>query len=255
MTEKQPGTAVVTWKDRMAAVVAKSAAMEAPKGGFLSFRGGRLSYDDTPIPGDKIQVIVLDHVLENTWFKEDFNPAKTASPACYALGREEEALEPHADCEEPKGGEGGGCATCPLNEWGSDRKGGRGKDCKNTRRIAMIPADVLVKFNAGDTDALKKASVVMCKLPVTSTKAFSKFINSIVKAMEVPPFQIITELSVSPHPANQFQVNWKVMDKIADDHPSLPVLYEKHVACEKLLFQPYPKMEEQAPAASKSTKY
>lgn len=249
--QKEPGTAIVTWKEKMAAVTAQASAMAAPKGGFLSFKSGRLSYDDTPIPGDKINVVVIDFLLENTWYKDDYNAMKPASPSCYAFGRDESELEPHDDCEAPQGSEESTlCADCPNNEWGSDRKGGRGKDCKNTRRIAVIPADTLLK----GPDAIRKASVVMCKLPVTSIKLFSKFVNEVTKVLDVPMFGVIVELSLTPNPATIFQVNWKVMNKI-DHQDILEALYHKYVANEKDMFQPYPKMEEDAPAASASKKY
>lgn len=246
---KAPGTAVVTWKEKMAAVTAKAAATEAPKGGFLSFKNGRLSYDDTLIPGDKTQVIIVDFLLENTWFREKYNPNKAASPVCYALGREEADLKPHEESEEPKHTD---CETCPLNEWGSDREGGRGKDCKNTRRIAVIPADVL---KADDpVTAIKKASLVQCKLPVTSIKNFSKAINQVVKVLGAPPFTVVMELSVTPDDRTLFQVNWKVMEQITGD-PILQALYDKHVSAEKVLFQPYPKNEEDEAPKAKSGKY
>jgi hypothetical protein len=195
--------------------------------------------------------VVVDFVLENSWFVDDYNPLKPTSPACYALGREEADLAPHADSADAQSGQ---CEGCQHNEWGSNRKGGRGKDCKNTRRIGVIPADTVAKFIAGDKDAIRKASVVMCKLPVTSIKAFSKFVNQIVRVLETHPFTMIVELSVTPDPVNQFVVNWKVLDQIKHED-ALQQLYEKHMATEKLMFQPYPKMEEEAPAQQQSKKY
>lgn len=236
---KATTTAVVTWKEKMAAVAAQAAAMEQPKGGFLSFKGGRLSYDDNPIPGDKMNVVVIDFALENGIFREKYNALKPATPMCYSLGRDEEELKPHEDCEEPQHTD---CATCPNNEWGSDPDGGRGKACKNSRRIAVIPADALTKGH----DVLRKTNAVMCKLPVTSIKIFSKFINQIVKVLEVPPFAVVAELSLTPNPSTIFSVNWKIIDQITDME-LLQILYDKHVATSKILFQPYPKMEEAAP--------
>jgi hypothetical protein len=241
-------TAVVTWKDKMAAVTAQAATMEAPKGGFISFKGGNMSYDDNLIPGNQMDVIVVDFLLENNIFREKYNPNKPASPMCYALGREEDELKPHEDCEEPQHT---GCIDCPNNEWGSDPEGGRGKACKNTRRIAVIPADAL-KLGV---DGIKKAGVVMCKLPVTSLKNFSTFVNQCVKVMDTPPFGVIVRMSTKPHPTSLFQVHWTILNKV-ENQEHLEALYDKHVSVEKQLFQPYPKMdEEQAPAPKQSKKF
>lgn len=245
---KVQGTAIVSWKDKMAMVTARAAATEAPKGGFLSFKSGRLSYDDNAIPGDKLNVVVIDFVLENGIFREKYNALKPASPMCYALGREEDELMPHEFCEEPQHTD---CGSCPNNEWGSDPDGGRGKACKNTRRIGVIPADAILK----GVEAIKKSNVVMCKLPVTSIKIFSKFVNQVTRVLNRPPFGVIVELSLTPNPATIFQVNWKIMEEITDD-AILEALYEKSVATEKLMFQPYPKMEDATtPAAPTSKKY
>lgn len=35
-------------------------------------------------------------------------------------------------------GPGGMCSTCPLNQWGSDPKGGKGKACKDMRNMFIV---------------------------------------------------------------------------------------------------------------------
>ena len=251
-------TAVVTWKDRMAAVAAQAAQTEAPKGGFLSFKGGNISYDDNPIPGNKLEVIVTDFLLENSMFREKYNPNKPASPMCYAFGRDEADMKPHPECEEPQHPQCGipgeeGC--CPNNEWGSDPDGGRGKACKNSRRIALITTDCL--GHEDSATRVKKANTVMCKIPLTSIKNFSSYVNQCAKVLDVHPFAVVTELSTKPHPTSLFQVHWKVMDTVKAGDDVMQALYEKHVATGKLLNQPYPKQEEEAAPApkGKSTKY
>lgn len=250
--ETKPGTALMTWKEKMAAVTAQAAAAEAPKGGFLSFKGGNMSYDDNMIPGNKMEVVVVDFLLENGMFREKYNAAKPASPMCYAFGREEADLKPHEDCEEPQHTQCGipgqeGC--CPNNEWGSDPEGGRGKACKNSRRIALMSADVLTQ----GPEAVKKANVVMCKIPVTSIKLFSKFVNECTAVLGVPPFGVITELSTKPHPTSLFTVNWKILDKVVGDD-KMEALYNKHVSIKGQMFQPYPAQEEEAAAPAKASK-
>lgn len=242
----KPGTAVVNWKEQMAAVTAKAKAMEAPKGGFLSFKGGNISFDENQIPGNKLDVIVLDFLLENGMFRDKYNPNKAASPMCYAIGRDEDELKPHEECEEPQAES---CSVCPHNEWGSDPDGGRGKACKNSRRIAIMAASDAIP------EKIKKAPVLLCKLPVTSLKNFATYVNQVTGVLESPPFGVITELSTKPHPTSLFQVHWKVLDKVKGDEV-LQGLYEKHLTVDKLLTQPYPKMEEEAPApAPKSKKF
>ena len=247
---KVAGTAIVTWKDKMALVQAQAAASEAPKGGFLSFKGGNISYNDELIPNNKLGIIVIDFLLENGIFREKYNPNKPASPMCYAFGRTENDLAPHEEAEDPQHDD---CASCPNNEWASDPEGGRGKACKNSRRIGVIPADVL--DHPDTVDRIKKVSVVMCKLPVTSIKNFSTYVNQVVKVMDKVPFSVVTELSTKPHPMNLFQVHWRVTDEIRNQDV-LEALFEKREQFQKQLLQPYPKFDEDAvPATKASGKY
>lgn len=248
----KPKYDIQTWKEKMAAVTQQAAASEAPKGGFLSFKGGNMTYDDNPIPGNSLDVVVIDFLLENGIFREKYNPAKTASPMCYALGRVEEDLEPMEGCEEPQSPKCGiadqeGC--CPHNEWGSDPDGGRGKACKNSRRIAIMAADELTK----GPEAIKKANVIMCKLPVTSIKNFSQFVNQCTKVLETHPFGVKARLSVKPHPTSLFQVHWTILDKIQGDD-LMEALYNKHVSIKSQMFQPYPANEEAEQTTAKGGK-
>jgi hypothetical protein len=243
---EKPKYNVQTWKEKMNAVVQQAAASEAPKGGFLSFKGGNMTYDDNLIPGNTLDVVVIDFLLENAIFREKYNPAKTASPMCYALGRLEETLVPVEDCEDPQApacGISGQEGCCPHNEWGSDPEGGRGKACKNSRRIAIMAADVLPK----GPEEIKKANVIMCKLPVTSIKNFSQFVNQCTKVLETAPFGVKVRMSVKPHPTSLFQVHWTILDKIVGDDV-MEALYNKHVSIQKQMFQPYPANDEAEPA-------
>jgi len=247
-----PGTAVMTWKEKMAMVTAQAAATEAPKGGWLSFKGGNIVYDDSNIPGNTMDVVVVDFALENAYYEDKYNPAKTVPPTCYAIGRDEESMRPHPDCESPQSPQCGIPGTdncCPMNEWASDPEGGRGKACKNSRRIIIMPADAIKK----GTEAITKAGTLVCKIPSTSLKNFSKYVNQCVKVLEVPPFGVTTRLSTKPHPTNLFEVNWMVLDKVMGDD-NMEALYNKHMSAERTLFAPYPKKEEEQAAKAPASK-
>jgi len=63
---KKPGTAVMSYKDRMAALVAQTKKAEAPQGGFLSTKGGRLSIGGVNLPGDMIRAIITARTTSST---------------------------------------------------------------------------------------------------------------------------------------------------------------------------------------------
>lgn len=223
-------TQIVEWKQRMAEITKVAVAAEKPSGGWLSFKGGRLSYADQMLPGDAVRVVIMDQLLENSWYEADYDPNKPASPACYAFGRTESEMAPHEKSDSPQAQ---ACDGCPMNEWGSDRKGGKGKDCKNTRRLAMIHEDAL----KGGPEGIDKADIIFAKLPVMSVKNFSTFVNQVGHAMGLPPFGVVCELSVKPHPVSQYQVHFKVIEGV--NEALLPALVAKHDKAAEKLNQPY----------------
>ena len=239
---EKPVHAVVSWRDKMVAITAQAAASEAPKGGFLSFKGGIMSYDETPIPNNKMEVVVIDFLLENAIFAEKYNANKPASPMCYAFGRDEKTMGPHENSSDPQSEL---CHNCPNNEWGSNPEGGRGKACKNSRRIAIMHADAL----RDGPDGVEKANTIMCKIPVTSIQNFSRYINQCTKVLGKPPFGVVCELSVKPS-VNMFEVQWKVIDDVKSDE-LMEALYNKHVSIDRQLHQHYPANEQDAKPASK----
>jgi hypothetical protein len=242
-TEKKPtATAVVPWKERMKALTTQVIAAEKQSSGFLSFKGGALMLGENRFPNDSAEVVIVDYVFENRHFAEKYNPNKPASPVCYAFARNEKDLKPHEKAENPQAES---CAGCPLNEWGSDLDGGRGKACSNTRRLQMIAA--------GDAtvDRVATADVVSAILPVTSVRNFSTFVNQVAQSLGMPPFGVVCELSVKPHPTSLFQVHFKPMRAIEDD-ALLSLLLAKHemVAAKDLAYTPNSELQK-----SQSSKY
>jgi len=80
-------------------------------------------------------------------------------------------------------GPGGDCAECPMNEWGSDPKGGAGKACKETMDLVVV----------GEDDMLP----VVVNLPPTSLKSFNKYMLRLTKARK-PFFGVVTAISLEP---------------------------------------------------------
>ena len=128
--------------------------------------------------------------------------------------------------------------------------GGKGKACRNSRRIAILPADVLQK----DVPAIGKTKVVIAKIPATSIKNFSSYVTQCAKVLEVPPFAVVTQMSTAPHPTSLFTVNWKIQDEIKNQD-ALEALYAKRADIAAIMVQPYPKLEPVAAVAKSSGKY
>lgn len=248
--DKKPGTNVakpaptavgapIDWRARMKQVAVKTAEAEKPSGGFISFKSGRLSIGDQLMPNDKIECIVMDYLFQNRWYDSEYDSKKITSPACYAFGREEADLEPNPDADDPQGGPEGFCSGCEKNEWGSNPKGGRGKACANTRRLFLLPADVI-----NDPGKVARTDFIQCDLPVTSVKNFSRFVSDLAPA-GVPPFAVVVEMSVKPHDDTLFQVYFKPIEQIKNE-AVLEALANRNWKAEQAELPKYPTKEELA---------
>ena len=223
---KEPGTALVNWRDKMVALTKATQEAEKPQGGFISFKGGRMTYNDEILPGDKIDAIIVDYRFDNEFYPEKYNPQKQMSPTCFAITRPGEIIMPSADSEDPQHPT---CEGCPRNEWGSALDGGKGKACKTSRRIHLIAAD-----DARSPEAIEKASVMSMIPPATSVENFQLCMNQISKVLETAMFGAVVEISVKPHDRFLYQVHFKVKQQIADEAmlAALMAKYEKTSARE-----------------------
>jgi hypothetical protein len=234
-----PKTEIVDWQKQLASMAIATAEAEKPSGNWVSFKSGVLSVGGNPIKGNKMAVVIIHSAFENQIYRDKYNannPGQT--PYCYAIAELDEDLKPHPDAADPQAAT---CAECPNNVWGSDPEGGRGKACKNVRRIAMI--------SVADMEDIPKAPVALAKLPVTSVKNWSTYANQIANVLKIPPLAVITEMSVEPDAKTQFQVNFSLVDKITDG-AQIQALLTKRKDTTPLIFAGYEKPMEQKPGAA-----
>lgn len=194
-----------TWDDELAKFAGEYKDTEdsaVQSGHFMSTRGGRLSLNGATIPGDKINIVIIDYLLENHYYEGDFDASAITSPVCFAFGRNDDEMVPHELSSKPQCAT---CAACPMNVFGTASKG-KGKACKNIRRIGFIPADGL--------DNPATAEMAFLKLPVTSCKNFSTYVQQLASGLKRPPFGVVTEMSIVPDPKSQFILKFKLVDKI-----------------------------------------
>jgi hypothetical protein len=264
---KTPGTEVIDWEAQMAAEAELAANAQRSGGGggkFFSMQAGVLSFDQNPLPGNQMAVIVLADIMENSWYDGAYDPNTPASPKCFAFGHHEDAMEPHdkVDQEDYFEGQHDTCNVCPRYEWGSAPTG-RGKDCKNVMRLAMIPAGIYKPKGSGrnvtfdldlidDEQHFAKAEVAYMKLPVMSVKNWSKYVKQVAADMRRPPHGVVTNIYIEPDPKSQFKVMFEVIDTV--DVDLLPTIVNRHKAEKASIDFPYsPPLEgDDAPAQTKT---
>jgi hypothetical protein len=213
--------------------MAKTVEKSVTTGSFISLKSGTMSYGGNPIENNELDVIIIDAILENSFFPGKYDPKTPQSPICYAFGRADEDMKPHENVEEP---EAEACDGCPHNEWGSADVG-RGKACKNVRRVAVILADVLEK----GAEAIADAEVAYLKVPVTSVKAWAGYVNKLA-SVDKPTLKFITKISVVGDDDTQFKVNFTAVEELQDP-AILEALLDKADAVAKLIEFPYQKVD------------
>jgi hypothetical protein len=244
-------TAVMKWDEELAKQAEIAAAMEesTASGQFFSLKGGILSWNDAPVPNNHMGVIILDSILENVYYEGEYDPEVPQSPTCYAFGRDDKTIKPHqnvVDAGNSMAGASGLCNGCEMNEWGSADRG-KGKACRNSRRLALIPAG---NFNQSgkfelteEAEHFETASVGFMKLPVTSIKGYASFVKQIAEAMKRPPHGVVTKIKVMPDPKNQFKVTFEPLMTVPNS--VMGAIMKRHKDMSGLIEFPYSPPEEE----------
>lgn len=199
------------WEDQLAKDAQKTKDAEAATGGgnFLSIRAGVMAYQGTPLPDSQIDVVVLDYRFENTYYPGTFDADNPVPPVCYAIGTVEKDLAPPTDdsCSDRQAD---ACQGCPQNEFGtSDR--GKGKACKNIRRLALLHSDYLKP--GADSE---HAPIVMLKVPPTSLGGWAQYVKKLAGVFEKPPYAFVTRIKASPDPKVQVRLSFELVAEIKD---------------------------------------
>jgi hypothetical protein len=209
LVTRQRGGALATTPEFDAALLAeaeRAAAGEALAGQFLSVRGGILKFGDQKFPNNEIEVVSLDHILENAYYVGKYEPEAPQPPICFAFGRNEKDLVPHPASTQPQHAS---CAGCPRNAFGT-ADNGKGKACKNIRRVALVPAADLTEENAA------RMSYAMLKIPVTSVRGWSQYVNSLKNIYRRPPTAVVTKIRVEPDEVKQVLVSFEFVEALPE---------------------------------------
>ena len=128
VTKTSTSTALTNWEQELAAHADQAASMEANAGGgqFFGLRSGILTWQDAPLAGNQMGVVIVDSILENVYYEGKYDPDEPQSPMCYAFGRDDATMRPHPEvvkAHNEQCGKSGLCAGCQHNEWGTSEVG------------------------------------------------------------------------------------------------------------------------------------
>lgn len=244
--EASQSTALVSWEDKLAAYATEAASEESVIGGkFISTKAGRLTIDKVPVAGNKLDVVVIAATTEYALYEGKFDPNNPQPPVCYAFGKDEQQMSPHEKATKPQHTD---CASCPMNAWGSDPEGGKGKACKNTRRLAVIPADCI-----NDPSKIGEIEEMYIKLPVLSVKNWAMYVNAVAAQYKRPPFAVLTSISTEPDAKAQFKVTFKALGIIPNE--AMDAIIARHETSQAAIGFPYQAPTAPAAAGKDSNKF
>lgn len=161
-----------------AAEIAKRIA--APSGDRIKFNGNSSISTPDGNEGEALECVVIDFVSANLFYEGAFDRNSPQPPGCFAIGTEPSMMVP-SDNSPDKQAES--CSICPNNQFGS---AGKGKACKNTRLLAVMPLSM-----DGDTPPIWIMSV-----PPTSMKMFDGYVSSLAVKHKMSPIGMLTEITL-----------------------------------------------------------
>ena len=257
-----PATAMIPWEEQMAKDAEVAAAMTgAASGTFISIKGGVVTIDKVPVspvmmrlpgnvvdvPVSRIEAVVVAHVFENVYYEGKYDENTPVPPKCFAFGTVDSSessspMAPHPLSTEPQNPT---CYGCWANEWASADTG-RGKACKNIRRLAIIAGD---EDSIADAETIANQKVHYLKVPVTSVKAWDGHVKAVANTLRRPPLGVVTYISAAPDTKTQLRVDFSVARKIetGEQYEALSKV-GKFQQEEGILFPYQPASEREEPA-------
>ena len=234
MSEKQ----VVDYEKLLADLAKRSTAVEKPSSSNIGTRAGVLKYDGAPVANNKLDCIIIASTHANLYYEDEYDPDNLSNPVCFAYSEDGINMVPHPQCSKPQHTD---CDTCQWNQWKSDPRTHKGKACKNTRILGLVPADT----QPNDVATCEMATL---KLPVTSVPKWKMYVNKLDALYHRPPLGVITQLSTVPDAKYQFLITFTDL-RVLDGDMVVPLIERSttkgvhDVVCK--VFDPNPEKKEQ----------
>lgn len=182
---KKAGGSVVSIQEQLKAQAAAMAGRTQPTTGSTI----KLTKDKKfQLPnGQKVdgplELVVVDFVSRNKFYDRAFDSNNPVPPACFAIHAEPKQLVPSDNSPEKQSDD---CNSCPLNQFKSGANG-KGKACKNTRYLAVLPPDA-------DADT----ELWFLEVSPTGLKSFDGFVNSTMRSFQMPPISVVVDVDFDP---------------------------------------------------------
>lgn len=201
---------LVPWEEELEKEAKDIAKRERTGVAQIGLRSGVMMYKGQMIPGNKLKCIIIASATEYRYDTKPFDADNIQPPDCFALSITGEEMVPSLESIDRQAER---CDLCPHSKWqpNPNRKGKNHKPCKERRRLALLPEDIIREGN------VKGAEMAVLTLPVTSVKYWGTYVNGLVAEYRRPPWAMVTEVAVFPNPTTQFEVKFRAVDRVPEE--------------------------------------
>lgn len=238
VAKQKTGGALASWETKLAEEAREESAREVSQGRFVSVKGQKFWFAGKELQ-HPLSVIVMDSIYENARYEGDYDPEAPRSPVCFAFSRDGKDMKPDAASSQPQSET---CAKCKWNQFGTADRG-KGKGCKNTRRLALMMP--------GSLEDIASAEIAYYRPPVTSVKNWSKYATALDKIMNRPACSVVTTMEIKPDAKTQFEILFRDPQKL-DLSNTFDAMQAKRASIKDEIAFPYQAQaevtEEQKPA-------
>ncbi len=130
---------------------------------------------------DPMECVILDYTYRNLFYGSTYDEKNPVPPDCFSISRTGKDMEPSDNSPDKQADT---CGECPNNQFGSK---GRGKACKNTRWVALLPPD-----------ADSETPIAYLSIPPTSIQEFDAYVKSVAASFQRPPVGVVTMIAFDP---------------------------------------------------------
>lgn len=210
----------------------------------VNHKGGILTIDDVKVADNKLVVAAVDYAFVKEYYEGEYDPSSHETPACFAIGKDEQVLVPHPTAPAKQSVT---CAVCPHNVFGTALRGG-GKRCKDTRRVMLV-------VSKDDPESIQRAEVRQISVPPGSLRNWGTYLKGLE---EITPFGIrgvVTEISTQPGKKGAHELTFKANGKLTKE--GLRALANRRASVQDGLLAAFPaikKEERPAPNAKRTKK-
>jgi len=156
-----------------------------PSGDRIRFNANRAFITPDGLEGETLEGVIIDFTSSNMFYEGQFDRDSPQPPSCFAIGSEPSLLVPS---QKSPNRQAESCSVCPNNQFGS-APNGKGKACKNTRLLAIVPASAL-------DNPKEEAPIWIMSVPPTSLKAFDSYVHSLSAKHKTVPVGVITQITL-----------------------------------------------------------